>query len=128
MHTRSIWALVLALLFLLPAATVEGQKVQPNDRGPWEINLFAGGFDDDFEFDPDGSDPSWHAFVLTGDSYLDISVADGVAATFLLGLDPSGGPHDYDLYLYDDQFQLIDSSTNPPDWGEKIVWTITQRN
>ena len=56
MHTRSLWALVFALLFLLPAATVEGQKVQPSERGPWEINLFAGGFDDKFEFDPDGSD------------------------------------------------------------------------
>ena len=55
MHTRSLWALVLALLFLLPAATVEGQKVQPSERGPWEINLFAGGFDDFYEFDPDGS-------------------------------------------------------------------------
>jgi len=55
MHTRSLWAFVLALLFLLPATTVEGQKVQPSERGPWEINLFAGGFDDYFEFDPDGS-------------------------------------------------------------------------
>ncbi len=53
MQTRSLWALVLALLFLLPAATVEGQKVQPSERGPWEIGLFAGGFDDKFEFDPD---------------------------------------------------------------------------
>jgi OOP family OmpA-OmpF porin len=56
MHTRSLWALVLALLFLLPAAKVEGQKVQPSERGPWEIGLFAGGFDDKFEFDPDGGD------------------------------------------------------------------------
>ena len=54
MHTRSLWALVLALLFLLPAATVEGQKVQTSERGPWEISLFAGGFDDKYEFDPDG--------------------------------------------------------------------------
>ena len=54
MHTRSLWALVFALLFLLPA-TVEGQKVQPSERGPWEINVFAGGFDDKWEFDPDGS-------------------------------------------------------------------------
>ncbi len=55
MKTRPLWAFVLALMFLLPAAQVEGQKVLPNERGPWEINLFAGGFDDDFEFDPDGS-------------------------------------------------------------------------
>jgi OOP family OmpA-OmpF porin len=53
MYTRSLWALVFALLFLLPASTVEGQKVQPSERGPWEITLFAGGFDDKFEFDPD---------------------------------------------------------------------------
>ena len=56
MHTRSLWAFVIALLFLLPAATVEGQKVQPSERGPWEFSLFAGGFDDKFEFDPDGDD------------------------------------------------------------------------
>jgi len=64
MHTRSLWALVLALLFLLPAATVEGQKVQPSERGPWEINLFAGGFDDDFEFDPD---PAQSVFYVDPD-------------------------------------------------------------
>jgi OOP family OmpA-OmpF porin len=45
----------MALLFLLPAM-VEGQKIQLKDRGPWEISAFAGGFDDDWEFDPDGSD------------------------------------------------------------------------
>jgi outer membrane protein OmpA-like peptidoglycan-associated protein/opacity protein-like surface antigen len=44
----------MALLFLLPTM-VEGQKIQLKDRGPWEISAFAGGFDDDFEFDPDGS-------------------------------------------------------------------------
>ncbi len=73
MHTRSLWALVLALLFLLPAATVEGQKVQPSERGPWELNLFAGGFDDDFEFDPDGDvfyvDPDGNVLFGAGLNY-----------------------------------------------------------
>lgn len=55
MHTRSLWALVLGLVFLLPPVTVSAQKMSAADRGPWEISLFAGGFDDDWEFDPDGS-------------------------------------------------------------------------
>ena len=73
MHTRSLWALVFALLFLLPASTVEGQKVQPSERGPWELTLFAGGFDDDFEFDPDGSiyyvDPDGNVLFGAGLNY-----------------------------------------------------------
>ncbi|MFH1766447.1 MAG: OmpA family protein [Gemmatimonadota bacterium] len=89
MHTRSLWALVLALLFLLPAATVEGQKVQPSERGPWEINLFAGGFDDDFEFDPDGSiwyiDPDRNVLFGGGLNY-HLPFAIGPFGTFV-GLD-----------------------------------------
>ena len=57
MHTRSLWALVLALLFLLPPALLEGQKVPAAERGAWEILGFAGGWDDYPEFDPDGH--SW---------------------------------------------------------------------
>ncbi len=102
MHTRSLWAFVLALLFLLPAATVEGQKVQPSERGPWEINLFAGGFDDEFEFDPDGSifyvDPDNNVLFGGGLNY-HLPTTIGPFGTFL-GLDgrfvpldiaPSGG-------------------------------------
>gem|GEM_PF-1195059 len=89
MRTRSLWALVLALLFLLPAATVEGQKVQPNERGPWEINLFAGGFDDDFEFDPDGDifyvDPAGNVMFGFGLNY-HFNFAIGPFGTFA-GLD-----------------------------------------
>ena len=89
MHTRSLWALAFALLFLLPAATVEGQKVQPSERGPWEINLFAGGFDDDYEFDPDGSifyvDPDGNVLFGGGLNY-HLPTTIGPFGTFL-GLD-----------------------------------------
>jgi OOP family OmpA-OmpF porin len=89
MHTRSLWALVFALLFLLPAATVEGQKVQPSERGPWEINLFAGGFDDDFEFDPDGDifyvDPDQNVMFGLGFNY-HLPMTIGPFGTFV-GLD-----------------------------------------
>lgn len=89
MHTRSLWALVLALLFLLPAVPVEGQKVQPNERGPWEVNLFAGGFDDKFEFDPDGSifyvDPDNNVLFGGGLNY-HLPTTIGPFGTFL-GLD-----------------------------------------
>jgi len=102
MHTRSLWALVFALLFLLPASTVEGQKVQPSERGPWELTLFAGGFDDDFEFDPDGSiyyvDPDGNVLFGAGLNY-HLPYKLGPFGTFV-GLDgryvpldmaPSGG-------------------------------------
>jgi len=111
MHTRSLWALVFALLFLLPAATVEGQKVQPSERGPWELTLFAGGFDDDFEFDPDGSifyvDPDGNMLFGAGLNY-HLPYAIGPFGTFVgidgryvpLDLAPQGGfITDLDTYL-----------------------------
>jgi OOP family OmpA-OmpF porin len=33
---------------------VEGQRIRPADRGSWEVTGFAGAFDDNPEFDPDG--------------------------------------------------------------------------
>jgi outer membrane protein OmpA-like peptidoglycan-associated protein len=57
MLTRSLWAVVVALAFLLPPSFAEGQAVPAAERGPWEILGFAGGFDDRPEFDPDGH--SW---------------------------------------------------------------------
>ncbi len=55
MTTRTLGALALALILFQPLA-VEGQIQKPADRGPWEVTGFMGGFDDDFEFDPDGDD------------------------------------------------------------------------
>jgi OOP family OmpA-OmpF porin len=54
MTTRALWMLVASLVLLQPLA-LQGQKITPADRGPWEVSAFMGGFDDDFEFDPDGS-------------------------------------------------------------------------
>ena len=72
-----------------PSATVEGQKVQPSERGPWEIKLFAGGFDDEFEFDPDGSiyyiDPDRNVLFGLGFNY-HLPFTIGPFGTFL-GLD-----------------------------------------
>ena len=55
MTTRACWALVVALGILLQPAYAEAQSSKAPVRGPWEIAAQAGGFDDDFEFDPDGS-------------------------------------------------------------------------
>jgi OOP family OmpA-OmpF porin len=45
----------------------------PADRGPWEISAFAGGFDDHFEFDPDGGvdflDPDQNVLFGLGLNY-----------------------------------------------------------
>ncbi len=55
MITRTLWSLVVALVILLPPAMAAGQDSNGPLRGAWEISAFAGGFDDDYEFDPDGS-------------------------------------------------------------------------
>ncbi|MFC1791782.1 OmpA family protein, partial [Gemmatimonadota bacterium] len=54
MITRKLWSLVVALVIFLPPAMAAGQDSKAPLRGPWEIAAFAGGFDDDYEFDPDG--------------------------------------------------------------------------
>jgi OOP family OmpA-OmpF porin len=53
MSTRAVCSLACSLLLLMPLAA-SGQRLKPADRGPWEISLFAGAFDDNPEFDPDG--------------------------------------------------------------------------
>ena len=55
MITRTLWSLVVGLVILLPPAMAAGQDATGPLRGAWEISAFAGGFDDDYEFDPDGS-------------------------------------------------------------------------
>ncbi len=72
MHARILMLLAVASL-LLPPAQASGQNLKPADRGPWEINIFAGGFDDDYEFDPDGSryfiDPDRNVLFGAGLAY-----------------------------------------------------------
>lgn len=53
MSTRAFWSMVIALVFLFPLQA-EAQRIKPADRGKWEIAGFAGAFDDNPEFDPDG--------------------------------------------------------------------------
>ena len=45
MSTRALWSLPVALLLLMPLV-VEGQKVPPADRGPFEIFGLVGGMYD----------------------------------------------------------------------------------
>jgi OOP family OmpA-OmpF porin len=72
MSTRALWSLAAAFVFLLPTV-VEGQKVPPSERGPWEINGLAGGMFDDYEFDPIGGntflDPDGNALFGAGLNY-----------------------------------------------------------
>ena len=55
MITRTLWSLVVGIVILLPPATVAGQDSNGPLRGAWELSVFAGGFDDHYEFDPDGN-------------------------------------------------------------------------
>jgi outer membrane protein OmpA-like peptidoglycan-associated protein/opacity protein-like surface antigen len=54
MTTRAVLMLVASLALVQPVA-LAGQDLKPADRGPWEGSVFMGGFDDNFEFDPNGS-------------------------------------------------------------------------
>jgi len=106
MSTRAIWSLVVALVFLQPLAA-EGQKVKPADRGPWEISAFMGSFDDDYEFDPDGSqyfvDPDRNILFGAGLNY-------HFPSNFFVGLEgryvpldmrpAAGGVTDLDSYFF----------------------------
>lgn len=79
MSTRSFWALVIALVFLIPPSLASAQKTKPADRGPWEISAFMGSFDDDYEFDPDEG-----VYFLDPDQ--NIQFGAGLAYHFPLGL------------------------------------------
>ena len=72
MSTRAVCSLACSLLLLMPLAA-SGQRLKPADRGPWEISLFAGAFDDNPEFDPDGReeflDPSRNVLFGAGLNY-----------------------------------------------------------
>ena len=72
MSTRAFCSMVVALLLLQPM-TAAGQRIKPADRGPWEIFGFAGGFDDNPEFDPDGRqefiDPAGNPLFGAGLNY-----------------------------------------------------------
>ncbi|MGW8267494.1 MAG: OmpA family protein [Longimicrobiales bacterium] len=53
MSTRALWSMIFALILLMPLQAA-AQRLKPADRGTWELVGFAGAFDDDPEFDPDG--------------------------------------------------------------------------
>ena len=105
MSTRAFWSLVCGLVLLLPFS-VEGQ-VKPADRGPWEISAFAGGFDDKYEFDPDGSDtfidPDQNILFGLGFNYhFPMGFFVGAEGRYVpLDLQPAGaGIIDLDTYLF----------------------------
>ncbi len=54
MNTRRFLGLALALVLLAPTGAL-AQDAKSPIRGPWQIAFYVGGFDDDYEFDPDGS-------------------------------------------------------------------------
>jgi OOP family OmpA-OmpF porin len=105
MYTRLV-GFIVALLLLQPAVGF-GQAVKPADRGPWEITGFAGGFDDDPEFNPDGSaffvDPDKNPLFGLGLSYhVPLGFSFGVDGRYApLVLRPAaGGNTDMDAFLY----------------------------
>lgn len=65
----------------------------------------------------------WHDFSPY-DETINISVAGGAEVSFHLSWDRSGGPFDYDLFLYDSTWStVLGSSTNSPDNYESVTWT-----
>ena len=106
MSTRAFWSLICGLVLLLPMA-VEGQRIKPADRGSWEITGFAGAFDDDPEFDPDGREeflnPAGNPLFGAGLNYhFPIGFFVGVDGRYMLWeLTPRRAPiSDMDAFIY----------------------------
>lgn len=106
MTNRTLWSLVVALVLLQPLS-VAGQKMTPADRGPFEVTAFMGGFDDDFEFDPDGSrffiDPDRNLLFGVGLNYhFPMGFFLGASGRFVpLDMRPAaGGVVDLNAYFF----------------------------
>ena len=106
MTNRVLWSLVVALVLLQPMA-VAGQKMTPADRGPFEVTAFMGGFDDNFEFDPDGSqyflDPDRNLLFGAGLNYhFPMGFFVGASGRFVpLDMRPAaGGLVDLNAYFF----------------------------
>jgi len=106
MTNRALWSLVVALVLLQPMA-VAGQKMTPADRGPFEVTAFMGGFDDNFEFDPDGSqyflDPDRNLLFGAGLNYhFPMGFFVGASGRFVpLDMRPAaGGVVDLNAYFF----------------------------
>ena len=106
MSTRAFWSLVFALVLLQPMA-LAGQKVIPADRGPWEVSAFMGGFDDEYEYDPNGSqlfiDPDQNILFGAGINYhFPFRIFVGAEGRYVpLDLNPSsGGITDLNTYFF----------------------------
>jgi OOP family OmpA-OmpF porin len=106
MTTRGLLMLVASLVLLQPV-DLAGQKMTPADRGPWELSAFVGGFDDDFEFDPDGSqyflDPDRNLLFGAGFNYhFPMGFYVGASGRYVpLDMRPAaGGLVDLDSYFF----------------------------
>ena len=106
MTTRALWSLVATLVLLQPMA-LAGQKMTPADRGPWELSAFVGGFDDHFEFDPDGSqfflDPDRNLLFGAGLNYhFPMGFYVGASGRYVpLDMRPvAGGVTDLNVYFF----------------------------
>ncbi len=71
-------------------------------------------------FTPYSPQPEWHDFG-SGDRFIDLEVEDGADLICSLQWRPDGGPYDYDLYLYDDNYDVIASSTGS-NLSEYLQW------
>jgi hypothetical protein len=72
--------------------------------------------------DPDGD--GWHNFA-GADELLRITEPANASTSFSLSWDRSGGGFNYDLYLYDDNLNVIASSTSLFEIYESIDWSTS---
>jgi len=72
-------------------------------------------------FDSGAGNVDWHDFG-PADETIDIVFPPWVVGTFYLSWDTSGGGYDYDLYLYDDALQILESSTSGGEAYEEFSW------
>ncbi|MDP6520101.1 MAG: S8 family serine peptidase [Planctomycetota bacterium] len=71
--------------------------------------------------DSDGD--GWHEWGSGGDETIDISIGNGGGGTYFMSFNTAGAGADYDVYLFDDSLNELDSGTDGTDNFEEFSWT-----
>lgn len=80
-------------------------------------------------FNPGLHDTSWHDWDANGNETIEIAMPGSSEGEFYLCWDRTGGPHDFDFYLYNDhQDSVIVSSTSVGNQYEEFTWENTTAN
>jgi len=75
-----------------------------------------------------GDGDKWHEWIANGDETNTYTLRSGDTTFIYLSWNTAGGTSDYDLYLLDNQLNVLASSTAGGNTFEKIVWQNSTQN